>query len=93
MSEKSESAKHYVSSQLIKFCSTTFLGCPRLPIPTDGHLIYFNERNQQIDPNAAAIFPGTTAKLTCSHGKRLRGAGESICHSSEKWLPYIGTCI
>ncbi|KAE9554547.1 hypothetical protein FO519_002251 [Halicephalobus sp. NKZ332] len=67
------------------------LNCPKISLPPEDKLVYFDFKNQQIDPGPGPIVPGTTVKLTCPHRKRLRGAGESICHSSERWLPQLGT--
>uniref|UniRef100_A0A914PJH5 Sushi domain-containing protein n=1 Tax=Panagrolaimus davidi TaxID=227884 RepID=A0A914PJH5_9BILA len=68
------------------------LSCPVLESVDAGRLTYFNARNEPTNPAVVKINPGTIVRLTCDSNSNLRGAGESMCHTTETWQPEIGTC-
>ena len=75
-----------------KGSKTKISDCSHLDTIDNGRLTYFNAKNEPTNPLVAKITPGTTVRLTCDSGRSLKGAGESMCHTSETWQPEIGVC-
>uniref|UniRef100_A0A914XV42 Sushi domain-containing protein n=1 Tax=Panagrolaimus superbus TaxID=310955 RepID=A0A914XV42_9BILA len=68
------------------------LNCPVLKSIDGGRLTYYNAKSEPTNPLIVKIIPGTIVRLTCGSDSNLKGAGESMCHTTETWQPEIGIC-